>query len=211
MTTRDRLLKAAIARFSEHGYRMVSVRDICADARANVAAVNYHFGGKLGLYREVVNAAIEAIRSASESALFAADDVPPVERLRQYVNAYVHTIAAREKTPERERLAWVHDLMAHESMEPTPLAPWIAEQALMPRLRYLSALVAELMRCKPSDPRVTRCVISIQSQCLFYAAPNKFRDTAFPGWPLSAAGLAAAADHIVAFSLAGVRRVARAR
>ena len=211
MTTRDRLVRVATARFAERGYHNVSVRDICREARANVAAVNYHFGGKLGLYREVVGAAIDAIRSASERMIFAAADRPPVERLRHYVNAYVRTIAGNDHQLDPARVAWVHQLMAHESTEPTPLAPWIADQALMPRIRYLGALVAELMGCRPGDRRVHRCVISIQSQCLFYAAPNKFRDTAFPGWPLTPKELAAAADHIVEFSLAGVRRIARRR
>jgi len=211
VTTRDRLLRAATARFAEHGYHNVSVREICRDARANVAAVNYHFGGKLGLYREIVGAAIDTIRSASDRMLFAAADRPPVERLRHYVNAYVRTIAGKDHQMDPERVAWVHQLMGHESMEPTPLAPWIAEQALMPRLRYLSTLVAELMHARPTERRVRRSVLSIQSQCLFYAAPNKFRDTAFPGWPPSARELAAAADHIVEFSLAGIRQAATRR
>ena len=208
MTTRERLVRAAMARFAEHGYHNVSVRDICREARANVAAVNYYFGGKLGLYREVVGAAIDAIRSASDRMLFAAEDRPPVERLRHYVNAYVRTIAGNDHRLDPARAAWVHQLMAHEGTEPTPLAPWIAEQALMPRIRYLGALVAELMHGRPSDRRVHRCVISIQSQCLFYAAPNKFRDSAFPGWPPTPKELAAAADHIVEFSLAGIRQAA---
>ncbi len=211
MTTRDRLVRVAAERFAEHGYHNVSVRDICRDARANVAAVNYHFGGKLGLYREVVGAAIEAIRAASDRMIFAAEDRPPTERLRHYVNAYVRTIAGNDHQLDPARVAWVHQLMAHESTEPTPLASWIAEQALMPRIRYLSAVVAELMHCKPTDRRVNRCMVSIQAQCLFYAAPNKFRDTAFPGWPPSKGELAAAADHIVEFSLAGIRQASRRR
>lgn len=210
MTTRDRLLRTATARFAEHGFANVSVRDICGDAGANVAAVNYHFGGKLGLYREVVASAIDAVRASWEQTIFAAAHRPAVERLRQYVNTYVRMIGGPAGRAEQKRMAWVHKLMAHESMEPTPLAPWIAEQALQPRMDYLRAIVAELIPCKPTDPRVRRCVMSVQAQCLFYAAPNKFRDTVIPGWPLSEAELAAAADHVVEFSLAGIRRVGAA-
>ena len=50
--TRARLLKAAEQLFAERGFRKVTVREICHAAKANVAAVNYHFGDKLGLYRE---------------------------------------------------------------------------------------------------------------------------------------------------------------
>ncbi len=207
LATRERLVQAAAARFAEHGFNRVSVRDICRDAGANVAAVNYHFGDKLGLYREVVSEAVAAMTAAGGSAVTAPDDTPPEERIRRYVRAYLPRIAGRDANAGAARVAWIHKLMRHESSEPTPLAPWIAEQAIMPRVEYLSRVVAELLACRPDDPRVRRCVISIQAQCLFYA-PDRFRDAAFPGWPPSGAELAAAAEHIAEFSLAGIRRIA---
>lgn len=51
--TRKRLLEAARHLFSERGFAAVTVRDITRAARTNVAAINYHFGGKLGLYEAV--------------------------------------------------------------------------------------------------------------------------------------------------------------
>lgn len=210
VATRDRLVRAATRRFAEHGFHNVSVREICRDAHANVAAVNYHFGGKLGLYREVVGAAIDAIRRAGEAAILAGDAGTPEDRLRHYVRAFLPAIAGRNPRLDRRDVAWIHKLMRHESSEPTELAPWIAEQALMPRIRYLGGVVAALLRCDPTDPRVKRCVISIQSQCLFYV-PDRFRDAAFPGWPPGDDELRAAAEHIVEFSLAGIRQIARER
>src|SRR5215213_5881352 len=52
--TRHRLLRAGAAVFSDVGFRRATVRDICARAGANVAAVNYHYGDKAGLYTAVV-------------------------------------------------------------------------------------------------------------------------------------------------------------
>ncbi|HUX34650.1 MAG TPA: CerR family C-terminal domain-containing protein [Gemmatimonadaceae bacterium] len=205
--TRERLLAAGTRLFAEHGFHNVSVRDLCTEAGANVAAVNYHFGGKLGLYREVVGTAITAIRAVSDALTRTDDDAPPEDRLRHYVRAFLPTLAGRDKRIEAARVGWIHQLMRHETSDPTPLAPWIAEQAVMPRVQYLSRLVAELIGCDLADPRVKRCVVSIQAQCVFYA-PDKFREAAFPGWPPSAAELARAADHIAEFSLAGIRRIA---
>ena len=59
--TRDRILKAAERLFAERGYDHTSIRAIVAKARVNQAAINYHFDGKDGLYREVLRSAFRAL------------------------------------------------------------------------------------------------------------------------------------------------------
>ena len=63
-STKDRIVRSAARMFSGRGFDTVSLRDITADAGANIAAVNYHFGSKIGLlsvvfdqYAAPVNAA----------------------------------------------------------------------------------------------------------------------------------------------------------
>lgn len=199
--TRERLLAAATRLFAQHGFGGVSVRDIARAARANVAAVNYHFDGKLGLYRAVVHSAVQAMRAGDEEFLTATGDMSAEDQLRRYVAGYLPRIASSD-----DRTAWIHDLMRHEMSEPTPVAPWIAEHGILPRIEYLAGVVAKLLGCKPNDKRVAHCVVSIQAQCLFYR-PDRFRTAAFKGWPLSGSELAAVAEHIVEFSLAGIKRI----
>ena len=67
--TRARLLATAQRLFGERGFKAVTVRDICTAAKANVAAVNYHFGDKLGLYREVLQVAVDAMRETTEKII----------------------------------------------------------------------------------------------------------------------------------------------
>src|ERR1700694_5510718 len=67
--TREKLLEVAEQVFADRGYQAVTIREICVQAGANVAAVNYHFGDKLGLYTEVLQlsmraAHVEAIQNA---------------------------------------------------------------------------------------------------------------------------------------------------
>jgi AcrR family transcriptional regulator len=52
-TVREKLLDAAEALFCEKGFEETSVRDLTTAAGCNVAAVNYHFGGKDRLYVEM--------------------------------------------------------------------------------------------------------------------------------------------------------------
>lgn len=53
--TRIRLLEAAILLFAEKGFDAVGIREIAQLAKANSALVQYHFGGKSGLYVEALH------------------------------------------------------------------------------------------------------------------------------------------------------------
>lgn len=59
--TRARLLEAAEALFIEHGYEGMSLRQITSYAEVNLAAVNYHFGGKEALVQELLSARLDRL------------------------------------------------------------------------------------------------------------------------------------------------------
>jgi AcrR family transcriptional regulator len=51
---KDSILNAAELLFAKNGYEAASLRQITTEAKVNLAAVNYHFGDKESLYREVI-------------------------------------------------------------------------------------------------------------------------------------------------------------
>jgi AcrR family transcriptional regulator len=67
--TRTRLLQAAEALFVEHGYEAMSLRQITMQAGANIAAVNYHFGGKEALVRELLSHRLDRLNREREELL----------------------------------------------------------------------------------------------------------------------------------------------
>jgi TetR/AcrR family transcriptional regulator, regulator of cefoperazone and chloramphenicol sensitivity len=197
-STRARIREAAEQLFSEHGFRRVTVRDISRAARVNVAAVNYHFGDKMGLYQEVVQSAIEAMRGTTEAAQRAGEGLLPEERLRVFVATFVSRLLAGGPRT-------VHRLIQREMGDPTPALDRLVEEGVRPRFRYLGALVAEILGCRPSDPRVVRCVSSIQAQALA-VVPNAIAVRL--GYSPQPADAGAIAEHITAFSLGGLRGMA---
>src|SRR5450631_2909703 len=82
--TRDKLLDVAGRIFADRGYRSATIREISIAAGANIAAVNYHFGDKLGLYTEAVQ---QSMRAAEIEALKSALDLqaPPQDILRAVI------------------------------------------------------------------------------------------------------------------------------
>lgn len=201
--TRQRVLDAAIRLFADRGFAGVTVREICREADANLAAVNYHFGDKLGLYMAVANVAIDVMRAATATTMDPPMTSSAADKLAHYIHTYVAVLMSLSGPA-----GWIHRLMRHEMAQPTPAAAVIVRQAIRPRITYLGGVVAELLRCPATDPRVQRCVMSIQAQCLSYT-PSPFRAEWFGPWPPTAPmDIAAAARHVVAFSLAGIRAIA---
>jgi len=199
--TRERLLHASEQLFAARDFRDVTVRDIARAARANVAAVNYHFGDKLGLYREVLQVAIDAIRETNEAGRRAAEGHAPAEKLRRYLAVFLRRVL----NPEYET---VHRLIQREIDHPTPAMDALVEQAARPRLEFLSGVVAELMECDPGDPRVLRCVASTLAQTIIWIRKNPIAERLGFVFKPTPENIEAAARHIADFSVAGIRAVA---
>lgn len=200
--TRARLLSAAERLFAERGFKDVTVRKICRDARANVAGVNYHFGHKLGLYRAVLQSAAERMRETTDIAREAGRGQPAEERLRRYLSLFMQRLLA-------DRRGTVHRLVTREMMDPTPALDVIIEHGVLPRMEYLAEMIAELIGCHASDPRVARSVASVWTQsAAFVANPIAERIGATASPPGDAQAIA---QHIADFSIAGIRAIGRSR
>lgn len=61
--TQAKLIEAAERIFADKGFHGTSVRDITNAASANIAAVNYHFGSKEGLFIEMIRYRIEPLNT----------------------------------------------------------------------------------------------------------------------------------------------------
>jgi TetR/AcrR family transcriptional regulator, regulator of cefoperazone and chloramphenicol sensitivity len=202
--TRERLLTTAERLFADRGFKRVTVREICRAARANVAAVNYHFGDKLGLYREVLRSAIDAMRATSDAAREAGQGQPAEEQLRRYIAIFVHRLL------DSGAHSWLHRLINREISDPTPALDALVEQGLRPRIEYLSRLVGEMIGCDPSEERVLRCVASIQAQSIAYL-PNPIASRLGLTFTRTPEHIDEVAKHIADFSLAGIHAIAGAK
>ena len=203
--TRTRLLGAAMRLFTERGYGKVTVRDITAAARANLAAVSYHFRDKAGLYEEVLALGLHSALEMNAEMMLPREGHSPEDRLRYYVRQYLPRIIRRDKR------GGIYQLLKHEMSDPTPMARTYVRQAIMPRIEFLIEIVREMLGETASDARVQQCVMSIQAQCLFFL-PDPFKNMVVGDWqPDTDERIREAADHIADFSLAGIRASAGAR
>src|ERR1700756_4483375 len=90
--------------------------------------------------------------------------------------------------------------------DPPPALDEVVEQGVRPRVVYLSEIVADIIGCDASDPRVLPCAASIQAQAVSYM-PNPIAERLGLRFDPTPANIDAVAQHIAQFSLAGVRAI----
>lgn len=199
--TKLRLLHAAGRVFAEHGFARATVREICALAGANVAAVNYHFGGKEKLYA----AALAFWKDEALAKYPPTLGLPPGAPAEQRLRAFVRALLLRIFDPGRP--TWHGQLVARELIEPTPVFTEHVQQFVRPEFDLLRRIVTELLSedgATPDAALVGRCAASVVSQCLFYNQRSCLEHL-LPEQKYDPASIDQIADHVANFSLAAIR------
>lgn len=194
-TTRRRLIEAAGSVFGEVGYRQARVRDIVKRAGANIAAINYHFGGKESLYAA-------AMRYGMEQVSVRPGPVDPsVSPERQ-----LHTLIARllQSMLDDRRPAWHGAMMAREMIEPTPMLDEVIESVIRPMSDAFTSVVRTLLGPGVDKATLDLAVRSVIGQITFYKHGCEVIRRLYPDQPINASAAGKLADHIAAFSIGGI-------
>ncbi len=196
--TRERLLLAAAEVFAAQGFRDATVRAICEQAEANIAAVHYHFGDKQRLYAAVLKQ-LHA-RALERHPTARADGLPvsAAERLAHFVGAFLARLF------DEGEPAWLGRIMAREMIQPTAALDDLVQESIRPQCALLSDIVRELLGPGADAARVRLGVMSIVGQCVFHLHNRAVITRLFPQQGYRPADVARLAEHITSFSLAAL-------
>ncbi len=202
--TRDQLLDAAAAVFTESGFRHATVREICRRAGANIAAVNYHFGDKAALYLAVLRRLEKEAEARHPITPPDASRLTPSRRLERFVRSFLFRLLVEGANLPGGRL------MSLEMIQPTAALDAVAREHLQPIADELRVIVTGLLGESADETRIRLCGISVISQCLFYHQCQEVVRRLFPDMIFDTAQIEALAAHINRFSLAGIKETKRA-
>jgi AcrR family transcriptional regulator len=194
--TRQRLISTAGEIFAEHGFHAATVREICSQAQANVAAINYYFGDKMGLYIEAVQAAHCGSPEMMQPNWPA--EMSPSDRLRAFIREWLRHFL------DDSRPAWQAKLMLREMAEPTEACAKLVEAYIRPMADVLRAILAQLL--PESCPEEDRWLVgfSIVGQCLFYKIHRPVAVLLYGRERYAELDLDRLSEHICRFSLAAL-------
>jgi len=197
--TVQRLLDSAAHEFARHGYAATRVRDIVDAAGVNLAAVNYHFGGKEGLYRATLAMLATRARDAVPTDSPEMRLLPPEEQLREFARSTLLRYLGQGQASAGSRI------MAHELLDPTPAFETTMRTASRPQWERLVEIVSALIGPAASREDVELASLSIAGQWAFFLFGRRLFEFQFPELARKASLVDRLADHIAAFSIAGIR------
>jgi AcrR family transcriptional regulator len=197
--TRTRLIEAAGEVFAEHGYQSATVRDICMRAGANVAAVNYHFRDKMGLYVAVMENSLCAAPPADVRALLESSATPE-DALRQMIHRMLQRMYGK-----REPGGWHVRIMAHELAQPTAALDRVVAEVIEPSYTAMRDIIGRILALPPDDDTTRLCALSVVSQVVHYAHAQPVIVRIWPQFELTQERLDQIAAHITTFSLCSLR------
>jgi TetR/AcrR family transcriptional regulator, regulator of cefoperazone and chloramphenicol sensitivity len=197
--TRGRLIDAAGEMFAELGFHHVTIRQICERAGVNIAAVNYHFRDKTGLYTEVVRQSMRAARLDAVQAAFD-QHAPPESIFRAVIKARLESLRGLDLSD------WHFRIFAHELAKPTPAINVVVNEAIRPLYLRMCRLIGSILGLPPDDLKTRLCGHSVIGQILFYAYARPVINRLAPEIKMTAAQVDLIATHITEFSLAYIRK-----
>ena len=197
LETRQRLLEAAGEVFAEHGFRDATIREICERAKANIAAVHYHFGDKEELY-----AAVFTYARSCAVAIFEGE-VPPTASAEERLRVFVRAVLTRFF--DEGRPAWLGKLVAQEMIDPTKALDSLINEQIRPNSERLKAIARELIGVEIDEQELWRCTFSIAAQWLFYFHCGQVVKRLNPDQQFGPQELERLADHITKFSVTALK------
>ena len=157
--TRAHILETAGRLFAERGLAACTSKEICSRAGTNMAAINYHFGGRDGLYEAVLVEAHRQLLSLDELVHEASLPTDPKQKLRT-VLTHLLAAAAQPQAP------WGFRVVLREALSPSPALPALIRKAVIPKAKVLRAILGEILGLPPDDPSVQRALLFSVLPCI---------------------------------------------
>lgn len=168
--TRAGLVETALELFGSHGFDATSTREIASSAKANIASIGYHFGGKEGLRRACAEYVVKFISSVAASGFAVSglkdiSSLTPEEartKLKDFIRQAVYEMLTR---PSAERIV---RFVVREVTNPSTAISIIYAGVIEPTHRRLCRLWARATGEEAESEAVRLAVFAIMGQAIYF-------------------------------------------
>lgn len=198
-STRTRLFNAGIKVFAEKGFRDATIREICKQAgAANINSINYYFGSKEMLYREI----LELIFSKYDNFdLQDWDRKTPQAQLKEMILNF-SILLYKNNTFASDITA----IFVNEMTRPSTFIGDLVDKYNRPRIKRHLKIFCDLLGEGATENMVRDCLVSVSGQLLYYSFAWPVFSRLFPDYSPKK-DHEAWANHVFEFSMGGIASI----
>ncbi len=202
--TKKRILEAAGEIFGTKGFKDATIRTIARDAKVNIAAINYHFRDKEGLYGAVLEEAFHLGFTRFPANMDLAANADPQQRLKAFIRAMFYRLQSKEGWGG---IGGRGRLIARELLDPSPAFEAVLDRYINPHKDLLVAIIIDIMGTDPGPEKFMPCAISIIGQCIYYALASPVIGKISADNAPTEEKLDRLAEFVWLFSLGGIAKI----
>ena len=165
--TKALIIDCAGSLIAKYGYAKVTSKSICEKAKVNMAAINYHFGSRAGLYVAVLKEIHDFLINVDELNKLYLSDLSPKEKVEIFIDLFVK-ILSNDKN-------WYIKILAREIVDPSPFINQILSQETLLKLDIISKIFSEYTKLPVTDLKLYSCILNATSSFIVvFLAHNTF-------------------------------------
>lgn len=174
--TREALIRAGVELFGDYGVQGTTSRMLASASQTNIAAINYHFGSKEGLYLAVAGWIAERmeqhLRGARESVLAALQEGPPSAQtaIRLFVKIIDHVAGLMVDSDEVR--TWAR-IIVREQSKPTLAFDLLYRERMEKTQRNLARLIGAAVGIDPKSNEAKIRAHALMGQLLVFAVSRE--------------------------------------
>ena len=193
--TKSKILEAAGQLIAQNGFAQTSNKQIAQAAEVDLAAINYHFDGRDGLYKAVLAEAHTHYIDEKRLLELVESSLPPTQKLEIFYEAIVNKLIEKDiwhsKVFIRELFSpslYLHEFMANDGAR---------------KFQSVRKIISEVAGLDEDHPALLPCVLSTIAPCFMLIITNTNIPT--PIQNISQIESQQLVKHLMTFSLAGLK------
>lgn len=155
LETRAKIINCAGRLIAQHGFEATTSKLICSTAQVNMAAVNYHFGSRDGLYLAVLKEAHTYLMNLDLLTELENSTVSVEEKISQLIDLYINSILRDN--------SWYVEVWARELLQPSSFFKEVFQGEIVPKLNTVLRLFASYLDISMDDQRLYSCLFTTMS------------------------------------------------
>lgn len=195
--TKSKILEAAGQLIAQNGFAQTTNKEIAKLAEVDLAAINYHFDGRDGLYSAVLAEAHTHYLNEQQLLALVDSPLPPTQKLETFFATLVSKLVEKD--------VWHSKVFIRELFSPTSHLQAFMQSDGARKFQAVRKIISQVSELDENHPALLPCVLSVVAPCMMLLIVGS--NLPAPIQDISKMNAQQLVKHLMTFSLAGLEAI----